>query len=285
MTRNPSIKTTLTQFREVTAELGIDRDVAGKLFRKLAEGESDFPNRTPLTQSTLDKKLARLSNPLSKHYDPTPSLTSQLSLLLYNYQRGSRRFYTKRLTKEHRQYLILVKIKRAITDTSPSNFAVLANKVLQEGELICRERGKNNIYLSIVLSHIQEILDKVIDSLSMEVTPKQRLIYQVYREMRMAITNTEMKEELSPGSDNHNFVIQIEKIIMDHKVMVRDFMEVQFEAFKHFNSFPRLSNLVGDKAIDRLEQAIVSKHIRRNRIVTPAERKYWDAVRKHRNTQ
>jgi hypothetical protein len=282
--RNPSIKITLTQFNEAMSEFGI-YSLANKLFAKLASYENDLPNRTPITQSTSDKKLARLSNPRSKHYDSTPDLTSQLSLLLYNYQRSNGRFYTKRLTKEHKQYLILVKIKRAILDTSPVNFVLLANRVLQEGESICKRMGKNNIYLSIVLHHIQEILDKSVDSLRMEITDKQLLIYQIYREMRTAITSVPMKEKLTPGSDTHNFVAQIEKIVADHKVRVRDFMIVQFEAFEHFGSFPRLSNLVGDKAIDRLEQAIVSKHIRRNKKVTSEERKYWDAVRKHRNTQ
>jgi hypothetical protein len=228
-------------------------------------------------RKTRKPKLAAVLNPSSKYYDNTPNLTTRLSIIYYDHQTKRRRLKHKRITNNDRQWVLLVQIKQNVLDAvGLGKFLPTAKKVFDEAELIAKERGSKFIYLTNVVASIELILDRVIERETAIITVKESRVYRAYRKYRRMVTGKRIKD-LEPGSQSHNYVTQITTTVKEYGISAKVYMDVQFRAFAHFDSFPRLKDLTTEKAIDRLEQGLPK--YREENIGTDEDKEYWKDVR------
>lgn len=267
---------------------GINRKTALELFSNI---QDDYGVKNNLSTTRIKKpKLNAIMNPNSKYYDDSPKLTSSLSLMFYTHQRKLSRFAHKRITDSDRQWVLLSQIKQDIVERVAStdvSFHVFAARLILEAEKMSNEFGKNNLYLSFLVSRIEELMDITGAVLKSVVREKEQKVWRSYRIHREAITGEHLYPKLNAGSQDHNFIKDILVIIKDRGISSKLFMSIQFDAFGVFNSFPTLKNLITSKAIDRMEQGLLKRKKERGEPLSAEERKYWKDIknktaRKHR---
>jgi hypothetical protein len=220
-------------------------------------------------------RLKSVLNPNSKYYDDSPKLTRDLSLLFFNHQQGYKRLRHNRITKDDRQWVFLVSIKKAIvkiTGAKKQPFMIFARKLFIQAEKISRRRS---LYLPFVISRLPELIDITADSLDSVVLTKEARVWRAYRRRRMAITGFGLQKKLEPGSDDHIYSGEIADILSRYKVPVKIFMNIQFAAFNAVGTFPKLKDLTTRKAIDRLEQGMVRLTKESG---SEEDKEYWDEV-------
>jgi len=286
MKKNPTIKIDLNNFRKQIVELGVDSKIAVRAFIRIAK--AGIPSRRFTASGSSSERsrvrqpsLKSILNPNSRHYDDTPDMTRQLSLIWFNHQRGKNRFGHNRIMNDNRQWVTLVQIKRILERYATemnSDIATLAVKLFNESEGLARKMGKKSAFLNSILYNIDELMDSLIRQSTSTVTPRQKKIFKAYTRRRIKITKRPYSTKLLPGSPQHVFVEEIDKIMRDNHVSIKQFFDIQFEAFKAFDTFPRISNLVTDKAIDRLQQGMVK--MEPDELDSDSDKEYWDEVRK-----
>lgn len=280
--KNPSIKIRLTDFREICYNKSISRKKTNELF--LALSEYPCPNRPIPRRSRIRKRAPKLTsvlNPKSKYYDTTPKFTKQLSLLWFNHQKSLGRLRHKRIISSDRQWVILVQIKKEIMnfiypDTSMTKFITISSKVINESERISQKIGRRIMYVSFILSRINEVLDNVGDAQNDKITSTQSIIFDVYKLFREEATGVRYRKSFIPGSDEHELIKKVESILVDYNVTPKKFMNIQFSAFAYHKSFPRLKDLVTDTAVDRMDRAKLKDKY--DGIDTKEDKKYWDEI-------
>lgn len=246
-----------TIFVDQAKQLGIKPKVAVELFKLVMSSAGQV---TP-TKKKGNPKLASVLNPRSKYYDSTPRLTEKLSLAFKVHQHKRGRYHHERITSQDRQWVLLVQIKLAIVEVvgiRTSEFLSCARRVFIEAEQLSKRSGKDNLYLTIVLGNIGEILDTVGIKSSITISIRDNRLYRAYRiRRRQASGMSTLNKVLEVGSVEHNFIRQMSTICRKYRVKAKLFMDIQFAAFAQFDSFPALKDLVTSKAIDRLERGLM----------------------------
>lgn len=263
------------KFNAVCDELNLLKSKTRRklLFTTLAEVSQD---KTKLTRKPRKPKLQAVLNPKSMHYDGTPKVTKQVSLMWSLHQRGNGRLNHKRIRRTDRQWAHLVTIKREISVRPINNLSVAqtAKLVFQEGERLSRKMGKRGLYLSHLISMIDETLDNIEASRVEKITKAEIMTFKLYAKHREKATGIKLTYPV-PGSIEHLTLREIENILDERSIGRVEFMRIHFDAFAVFGSFPRLRDLTTDKAIDRLDQGI-SKSA--DETPDPTSDKYWDEV-------
>lgn len=252
----------------------VPNKTTAKMLSKALIEESQTQN-VPLTGKP---KLNSVNNPNSGHYDDTPKLTYTISRALFLHQIKKGRIGVKIINNANRQWIFLVQIKRAIISLvgeDTTKVRNMASKLFAESEKMSAKFGKRNIYLNMVVSRIDELLDLVSDSDSVKIKIRDRRVWRAYRYRREKITGVKLNKEIEPGSDDHNIIKEISRITRKYKILPKLFMAIQFAAFESVNSFPRLKDLITRNAIDRLEQGMLKY---RSDNMGEEDREYWNEV-------
>lgn len=284
MARSKTLRVTLHDVLKAAEPLKISTNKVKKLFALLDENLSHKENKdniaTSRTRSNAKPKLDQVMNPNSKYYDDTPHLTKQLSLVWYQHQHSLHRYRHKRITKDDRQWVHLVEIKKellALDGVTDKNIVKFVWQVFREGERIADRMGKPTLYLSVIIAHLPEIVDRVDAAMSTSVTKRQRKIYRWYLTYRGKVTGRRLKKELEPGTEDHNYIKRVSRLIRLYGLKLNEFLDVHFRAFGFHNSFPRLRDLVSDSAIDRIEQYIAAKK-KGEEVPEGVDEDYWRSV-------
>jgi len=262
----------------IARDLGISRSVAKELYLKL-KSHKELTTTPPKSKPTLSAIL----NSNSKHFDNTPELTDKLALLLFFHFRKSNPM-AKRVNNSDRKWVQLVQVKRCVEAVSGKNileFGKLANSLIQEADRLAKNSGRP-LYLSSLFYQADELIQKLSEGKGLVVSVRERKVWRAYRKRRKIVTGVSLPQKIDPHSGEYPLVKQIAKMIKRYKVSSNQFMNIHFEAFKAFNSFPRLKDLITSKAIDRLEQGLL-KH-KPSETMTNEEKLYWKQINKSKNT-
>lgn len=241
-------------------------------------------SRQRLLSRLRTPKLATRMNPKSKYYDETPDLTKQLSLVWYTHQHRLKRYNHTRVTPHDRMWSTLVEIKNGLlklVDYDRTKFLIWSRTFFDEAEKLFSERGRTP-YLTRILSVYEELLDRTYNRMVVKITPDEREAYQLYQRMVSKLTGVKTKAQLISGSDEYRAIHQIVELAEKYRIEVEEFYRIHFSAFEHFNTFPRLQNMVTKKAIDRVEQYIYQKRGRsrlRGKLKTK-DQAYWDSIKR-----
>jgi hypothetical protein len=282
--KNKTIKVTQAQCIKIAQQCNVKKKVALQMFQLLSDiHDAAIAVKKPLKRKNAPK-LEQVLNPNSKHFDGTSHFTEEISLVWYRHQQNHKRIRHQRITKSDRQWVHLVEIKNILLKMdgiTNSNIMQWAAMLFREAERLAEGYGQPTLYLSLVVSHIYDLIDRVDMTLTNKVTKRQRKIYQIYKQKRAKLTGHKIDKKLIAGSNEHLLVKKVARLIRQYDVTILKYMKVQFDAFAYHESFPAIKDLCSDKATDRIERALLkgTKNIMESK--TEAEEQYWRSVKRN----